>query len=212
MNGEFSSIVPIILAAGDSTRMGYPKALLPLGTDIFLTRILRTVQKSGLPAPTIVLGKAAGVIEPRIRNWRAAVYVNPDPGRGQMSSIKIGLSHLTPDCCAFMIWPVDHPAVSNHLIMGLARLFINSPAQIVLPVFGERRGHPAIFDRILLRELMDARLEESPKKILLRHKDGTAVLPTDEPGAVQDIDTPEDYQSLTGETLESALARGSDER
>jgi molybdenum cofactor cytidylyltransferase len=202
-----SSIAPIILAAGDSTRMGYPKALLPLGTDTFITRILGIIRKTELPRPVIVLGRAAGIIRPRIRDWPAEICINPDPDRGQLSSIQLGLSRVNPEFEAGMIWPVDQPAVSEELVLRLIQLFVDSRSLITIPMCGERRGHPAIFHRSLFKEFMDAPLEEGPKKILLRHESEIAILPTEETGTIRDIDTPADYQALTGEELKTALAK-----
>jgi molybdenum cofactor cytidylyltransferase len=202
-----TSIVPVILAAGDSTRMGYPKALLPLGTDTFVTRILRTLRNAGLSKPLIILGRCASWIQPQIQVWPADVRINPDPSRGQLSSIQLALSDLPPESNAIMIWPVDQPAVSEDLVRRLAQLFVASVSRIAYPVHEGKRGHPAIFHHALFQEFMDAPLEEGPRRILLRHQHATAVLPTEESAAVQDIDTPADYEALTGESLDSALAR-----
>ena len=203
-----SLIVPIILAAGDSKRMGYPKALLPLANDTFLTRILRTLQSAGLAKPVILLGRAAAMIQPKIADWPAHVVVNPDPDRGQLSSIQLGLSNLDSKSAAALIWPVDLPGVSEALICRLVELFISMEPEIALPTCGERRGHPAIFHRCLFPEIMDAPLERGPKEILLRHQAATSTLPTEELACFQDIDTPEDYLMLTGIRLDSVLANG----
>ena len=201
-----ASIAPIILAAGDSTRMGYPKALLPFGHERFLTHILGVLSRLGFPRPVIVLGRAAGIIQPQIALWPADIQINPDPDRGQLSSIQIGLSRVEREHMAGMIWPVDQPDVPEDLVCEVAQLFLSSGALIACPKCNEKRGHPAIFHRSLFQEFMDAPLEEGPKKILLRHQAETAILPTEASGTIFDIDTPGDYQTLTGVTLESALA------
>jgi molybdenum cofactor cytidylyltransferase len=201
------SITPIILAAGDSTRMGYPKALLPLGCETFLTRILETVRKVGLAESTIVLGRAATAILPRIQDCPGRILINPDPDRGQLSSIQLGLSSVPPDALGAMIWPVDQPAVSEGLVRGLVQLFIQSEPRIVFPRFGQKRGHPAVFHRDLFQEFMETPLEEGPKNILARHARETAEILTEEPGVVEDIDTPAEYEALTGDSLENALRR-----
>ncbi len=208
---SIASIAPVVLAAGDSTRMGYPKALLPLGADdTFITRILKTICKVGLPRPIIILGKAAQIIQPRIRNWPGEIYVNPDPGRGQLSSIQLALSHIHSVFSSCLIWPVDQPTVSENLVRNLAQLFITSESLIAIPRCRHKRGHPAIFHRTLFQEFLGTPVEEGPKSILKRHRKAIAVMQTDELAAIQDIDTPSDYQALTGESLESALARSSD--
>jgi molybdenum cofactor cytidylyltransferase len=202
-----NSIAPVILAAGDSTRMGYPKALLPLGSDIFLTRILKTIHDVGLASATIVLGKSASIIKPYIQDAGATILINPDPSRGQLSSIQLALASLGPEIHAAMIWPVDMPAVQPDLVHRLAELFNSSGSRIVLPQYGEKRGHPAVFHRSLFQEFMDAPLAEGPKNILLRHQQEISILTVQESAAVEDIDTPSDYQTLTGEALYSALAK-----
>jgi len=200
-----ASILPIVLAAGDSTRMGYPKALLPLGAELFITRILRVLRDAGLPRPVIVLGRTAALIQPCIQSWPADVRINPDPDRGQLSSIQLALENIGPEYDAGMIWPVDQPAVSEDLVHRLAQLFLSSGSRIVCPACGGRRGHPAIFHRDLFLEFMAAPLDEGPKKILVRHQHETTELLTEESAAVRDIDTPSDYLALTGQALESAL-------
>ena len=139
-------ITPVILAAGDSRRMGYPKALLPLESDIFLTRVLQTVQEAGLGKPTVVLGKTAPLVQPRIDACQVDILINPDPGRGQLSSIQLAFSSLRPECIAAMIWPVDQPLVSVDLIRNLARLFLSSDALIAHPVCGGRTATRQSFD------------------------------------------------------------------
>jgi len=186
--------------------MGYPKALLPLGNDTFITRILRTVRSAGLPKPVVILGRAAARIRPRIVDWPADVLVNPDPDRGQLSSIQLALCSLNQEFAAGMIWPVDLPAVSEDLVRRLVQLFSDSEPKIALPMHGGRRGHPAIFDRSLFQEFMKASPEEGPKGILARYRNASAILPTEEKASVQDIDTPADYEDLTGRTLDSVLA------
>ncbi len=202
-----NSIAPVILAAGDSTRMGYPKALLPLGNDLFINCILKTVQKVGFSEPTVILGKSAAIIEPHIADFGVKILINPDPDRGQLSSIQIALTNLGPEFDAALIWPVDIPAAPEDLVRRLTELFINSGALISFPVCGDKRGHPAIFHHFLFQEFMNAPLAEGPKKILLRHERETSMLAVQESASIKDIDTPSDYEELTGETLDSALAR-----
>lgn len=204
---SFPSITPIILAAGDSTRMGYPKALLPIKDSTFVTRILGAVRSIGFAEPVLILGKAAEIIRPALEGLAVVIRINPEPDRGQLSSIQLGLSSAPAGAQAAMIWPVDQPAVSEELVRNLAQLFTDSEPLIAFPKYGNRRGHPAIFHRKIFHEFMEAPLQEGPKGILLRHEKDTAELFTNEPAVVEDIDTPSDYEALTGESLESALMR-----
>jgi molybdenum cofactor cytidylyltransferase len=204
---SLNSIAPVLLAAGDSTRMGHPKALLPLGPDLFINRILKTIREVGLPRATVVLGNAASVIKPHILDLQTNIVINPDPSRGQLSSIQLGLSCLDPTMEAVLIWPVDMPYVTAGLVKRLAELFNDSGALISFPIYREKRGHPAIFHRSLFKEFMEAPLAKGPKEILVRHQKETAALHVQEEFSVKDVDTPAEYQNLTGETLDSALKR-----
>ena len=186
-------------------RMGYPKALLPLESDCFLTWILKVVQNSELGKPKVVLGNNVQDIQSRLQEWQIDILINTEPERGQLSSIQMALSSLPPESVAAMIWPVDQPLVPVRLVDNLARKFLDSNALIAYPVYGERLGHPAVFHRKLFREFMEAPLEEGPKGILLNHQADTAVLPTDEPGTVYDFDTPSDYEDAFGKRLDSLV-------
>jgi molybdenum cofactor cytidylyltransferase/nicotine blue oxidoreductase len=187
--------------------MGYPKALLPFGNELFLTHILRILKDAGMAKPRIILGKAAPQIISCIRHWSADIIVNKNPDRGQLSSIQLGISDLDPEFAAAMIWPVDQPAVSADVVQCLVRLFVESEQLMAFPQFEKRRGHPAIFDRSLFQEFMDAPLAEGPKSILLKYRNSCAILDTKEVACFQDIDTPAEYQALMGESLDSIFKK-----
>ena len=204
---DMPEIVPVILAAGDSSRMGYPKALLPLGDDTFLSHILKTLDTFGLPAALVVLGMHAARIQPLLEDRKAHILINPDPARGQASSIRLALASLDPDIAGCLIWPVDQPLVSPDLVRDLMRLFAESSAVIALPRCQGRAGHPAIFGPTMIHELLAASPEANPKLLVARHAPETVWLETGESGTVDDIDTPEDYFRLVGEPLASALSR-----
>jgi len=205
MTRLLESIAPVILAAGNSERMGYPKALLPLGEEIFLTRILRILRETGFARPRLVLGRDAALINARIGDYPVDIYVNPDPDRGQLSSIQLGISELPEKFEAAMLWPVDQPAVSVETVRRLAGLFVMNDCRIAVPLHGGKRGHPAIFHRTLFHEFMDAPMEKGAKGIISRYESETCFLVTDESAAFTDIDTPSDYQALTGLSLDSVM-------
>jgi len=201
------SIAPVILAAGNSKRMGYPKALLPLGDEIFLTRILRILREVGLVRPRLILGRDAELIIARIGDYPADIIVNPDPDRGQLSSIQLGISGLSEEFEAAMLWPVDQPDVSVELARSLTELFTANDCRVAVPIRGGKRGHPAIFHRTMFHEFMNAPMEKGAKGIISRYESETCFLPTDESAAFTDIDTPSDYQALTGQSLNSVLGK-----
>lgn len=200
-------VVPIVLAAGDSRRMGYPKALLPLGSTTFLCRILMTLDEAGLRNPLVVLGTQAELIRGSLSGTTAEVAVNPHPEVGQLSSLWLALERVNPRADGCLVWPIDHPAVSAGLVRELIRVFTIGEALLVLPWHRGRRGHPAVFSSTLFPELLALPAREGAKRVVLRHAERTVLLPTPEAATIEDIDTPEDYYGLTGEELAAALAR-----
>ena len=204
---SLEGITAIVLAAGDSTRMNYPKALLPLGDATFLTHILEILDRLGFAEPCVVLGRDAARVRPVIAGARIRILINQAPERGQLSSIQLAISNLGPACSACLVWLVDQPAVSELLVGSLVKLFQDTGAPLALPRCGEKMGHPVIFRRQLFQELLDTPSEQGAKQVVLRHAHQAAILSTGEAGCVEDVDTPKDYYLLTGETLDAALSR-----
>jgi molybdenum cofactor cytidylyltransferase len=188
-------IMPIVLAAGDSRRMGTPKALLPLADGTFLTVILDKLARLGLPVPTVVLGNHARLIMPSLEGRAVRVLINPHPEQGQISSMQLGLGSVG-ECSGCLVWPVDQPAVREEVVGQLIESFGRSEALIAMPLCGGRRGHPAIFRSRMCRELLAVAAEAGPKDLIRGHAGETVLLETDDPGTVDDIDTPADYRSL----------------
>jgi molybdenum cofactor cytidylyltransferase len=201
------NITPVILAAGDSARMGHPKALLPLGAETFLTRILATLKELDLADARVILGTHEPQIRPLLLSCQVRILVNPNPERGQFSSMRLALENLDSGCRGCLIWPVDQPLISPGLVRDLIRLFWRISAPLVMPVYSGKTGHPALFGRVLIDELLAAPPDANPKLIIAKYKIEAAQLPCDEGGTVEDIDTPDDYLRLTGESLPLALAR-----
>jgi len=98
---------------------------------------------------------------------------------------------------------VDQPDVSEALVLDLVKCFRESGASVAMPVFRGRRGHPAIFGRGLLGELLNTPLDEGPKRVVMSRE--PVLLECSEPGTVTDTDTPADYLALTGISLQEAL-------
>ncbi len=194
----------VILAAGASTRMGAPKALLPApGGRPFVVRIIRSLLAAGLDDIVVVTGrdhegivKAVEADGPRVRPQFAR---NPDPERGQLSSLWVGMDAVvTPQSDGLLVTLVDVPMVEPGTIVRVIATWRRTRAPIVRPAIGDRHGHPVVFDRAVFRELRDAPVEEGAKTVVRAHEaDLVNVAVTDE-GCLVDVDTRADYDALTG--------------
>jgi molybdenum cofactor cytidylyltransferase len=184
----------IILAAGSSTRMGRPKALLDIGGLTFLGHILRNHHALGLPV-TVILGEHQAEIQAGVDLTEAAVLVNPHPELGPLSSLKIGLQS-SEESEAVLIHPVDHPLVRVDSLRGLLDSHHASPHRIIVPQFGARRGHPVLFPRLFYDELLAAPLDQGARYVVWRRPETVLILKVPDEGVIQNIDTPKDYDRL----------------
>jgi CTP:molybdopterin cytidylyltransferase MocA len=195
-------IAAIILAAGASTRMGSPKALLPDAEGRpFVARIVRTFASAGVPDIVVVTGAQHDGIVAAVNHDHPPVMPrfvqNPDPSRGQLSSLWSGLDASDrPDVEAVLITLVDVPMVSASTIVAVVEAWRRSRAPIVRPAIGDRHGHPVLFDRAVFNELRSAPLDEGAKSVVHRYADQLVNVQVEDTGCLIDIDTRTDYDML----------------
>lgn len=191
------TIAGLVLAAGASRRMGRPKALLALdASGVTFARAICDRLTTAAVSPIVVVTRAdlrdalaAGL--PGIR-----LVVNPDPDRGQLSSLLAGLDVLGP-CDAVLVTLVDLPLFQSSTVTSLLARWRDTRAPLVRPVHEGRNGHPAIFGRALLDALRVADIAAGAKPVMDRFLANAVSVPVDDPGTVEDIDTPDAYDRLT---------------
>jgi len=190
-------VIPgLILAAGKSTRMGRPKAILPLGDHSFLARIVRSFQEAGVDDVVVVLGAEAEFISERLRDESvtARVVVNERYESGQLSSLLAGLRAVDrPGVRAILLTLVDVPLVGPSTIRAVLDRYRDTGALVVRPVRGEEHGHPVLIDRRLFDALRGADPSSGAKPVVRLHVSPEGDVPIDDDGAYLDIDTPEEY-------------------
>jgi molybdenum cofactor cytidylyltransferase len=189
-------IAGIILAAGASTRMGTPKALLDYQGETFVARLVR-VLGSVCDQVIVVLGNQLDDIRPHVPN-RARIAINPDPDRGQLSSLQTALAEMLPEAEGFAFIPVDCPSVGEETVAGLAQAFANRRRDtlFVIPRRSGRRGHPVLAARSVADELLRLPPTGEAREVVHRHVANTEYIEVDDEGIFTDIDTPEAYQQL----------------
>ena len=135
-------VIGVILAAGASTRMGRPKALLPIGADTFVVRLARAFIAAGIDDLVVVTGPERDAIDSALAVARIAARVveNPRRERGQLSSLHVGLALADkPGVVAVVVGLVDVPLVSALTIGAVVEAYRRTHAPIVRPVCGARR-------------------------------------------------------------------------
>ena len=190
----------LVLAAGRSSRMGRPKAVLPDGDgEALVARVVRTLGEAGLARVLVVAAPdTRDAIETALREHRdppaVTVLVNPEPDRGQLSSLLTGLA-AAGDADALLVTLVDVPFVSAATVAAVIEAWKRTRAPIVRPASSTRHGHPVIFDRSLFEALRTAPLEAGAKHVVRAHEAGIVNVPVTDEGAFLDLDTPDDYQA-----------------
>ena len=184
-------IAGLILAGGASRRMGRPKALLEFQDETFIGRLQRIFLAHTEPL-VIVLGHDQGAIQsaldPRVRQ-----AINPDPERGMLSSLQAGLLLLN-DAERVLFLPLDYPAIQ---IDTVARLCAAPLANITMPRFEGRRGHPVLISQEVVKQLL-ALPPGAAARDLIRSQNATVqYVDVNDPAILMDVDTPEDYQALS---------------
>jgi molybdenum cofactor cytidylyltransferase len=181
----------IILAAGESRRMGRAKAFLPFRGGTFLSNIAEVLGQRCSPVIAVFGFDAARLIE-RARPLGIRAVENPDYPLGMLTSLQAGLRVLPNEAEAAFFTLVDHPAISLSTVDALLR----SEARIAIPRFENTRGHPVLIRREIIRELMAEPAASKVRDVIDRHAAEIAYIEVSDPGISDDIDDPALYEKL----------------
>ena len=187
-----------ILAAGESRRMGTPKALLPYRGKTFLEHLLEVTRHSRVGVARVVLGAGADTIREHLRLDPEMIVVNSAWPQGQLSSIQAAIRSLPEGGTeGLLLCPVDHPLVSAALVARLIEEFDASGKLIVLPTYRGRRGHPVIFRATLYQELLAAAPEVGARQVVWAHAADLLEVATEEEGVILNLNDPEGFKRAT---------------
>jgi molybdenum cofactor cytidylyltransferase len=197
-----NQVAAIILAAGESRRMGTPKALLQFRGQTFLDGLIARLQTQCDPV-IVVLGHEADSIRRSIPAAIAAavrIVVNPNYPLGMLSSLQAGLRALPEEVLHAVFTLVDHPNPAGATIAAV----VDAPAApVVIPRFEGRKGHPVRLSRPVIGELLALPPGAKPTDVLYRYVAATRFLDTDDSGIVDDIDDREAYDEFMARCGES---------
>jgi molybdenum cofactor cytidylyltransferase len=192
------SAAGLILAAGESKRMGFPKALLEFQGETFLDRLIAAFSPFCDPV-MVVLGCGAEEIRSGIRRPGHALFArNEAYSLGQLSSMQCGLRALEQaapreDLEGVLFTLVDHPNVRPST---LAALLTPPHPALAIPRYEGRRGHPMFISAALIPEFLALPADSQAKAVVARHADRTRYVDVSDPGVLDDVDDPAAYRRL----------------
>jgi molybdenum cofactor cytidylyltransferase len=201
----------VILAAGDSSRMGRDKALLPWpppapghlpSSETFLSSAVRALEFS-TDFVIVVAGANEAALAPLVYSIGASLVANPDPSRGQFSSLQIGINEvLSRGRDAAIITLVDRPPARRATIEKLRTSFTSAVPGVwaVVPEYSGQHGHPYVVGRELMTIFLDASATANARDIEHAHQQHIQYVPVDDPFVAMNVNTPEDYAALTAKS------------
>jgi molybdenum cofactor cytidylyltransferase len=191
----------VVPAAGLSRRMGEPKLLLPLGGTTVIRRLLDSLRDAGVEQRIVVCRKDDDSLRREIDAADATV-VQPDVDPPDMrTSVEHALRHIRESAApaaddAWLLAPADHPVLNADVVRELLRRWRTSLAEILVPTFRGRRGHPTIFRWRLADAIAEIPPDRGLKHLLRLHSAAVEEAPVDDPGILTDLDTPTDLAAL----------------
>lgn len=202
------SFAGVILAAGESSRMGSDKAMLPWppsaegrppSKETFLSSAIRSFSLD-TDFVLVVVGKNQSLLSPVIYANGADLAVNPDPSRGQFSSLQTGLQEvLSRGRDAAMITLVDRPPADRKTVELLRDAFENAPGDVwaVVPEFGGKHGHPYLIGREMIERFLRAPATGNAREIEHANQDHIQYVAVTDPRIAMNVNTPAEYSALT---------------
>lgn len=184
----------LILAAGESKRMGKPKLLLPFGEKTIIEAVIEGVIGSRVEKILVVLGANREEIEKKIQNFPLKIAVNPNFGRGMLSSVQLGFQTLPENAKAVLVFLGDQPSISSNVINKIIDAYKETEKGIVLPVYKSERGHPVLIDMKYRDEVENLKPNLGLRALVYNHPEDIHEVKVETPSILRDIDDMEDYK------------------
>jgi len=183
----------MILAAGESRRMGEPKLLLLFGERTIIEAVVSSVIHSKVDEVLVVLGSSAEKIEEKIKDFSLRITVNPDYKQGMLSSVQWGFKEIPKEIQGVLVCLGDQPSISTGIIDRVIDAYNRTGKGIVVPTYKKRRGHPVLIDMKYLEEIQNLSPEVGLRGVVYNHPQDTLEVEVDTSSILRDIDNADDY-------------------
>jgi len=187
-------IYAMILAAGESKRMGKPKLILPFGETTILGAVINNVLSSKADKILVVLGSDAEKIRKKIENLSLEITTNPGYQKGMLSSVQWGFKNLSDNAKAALVCLGDQPGISTVVINKVIDVYKRTRKGIVIPVYKKNRGHPVLIDIKYRKDVKNLNPDIGLRELVYNHPEDTVEVKVEAPSILHDIDDPDDYR------------------
>ena len=192
---EPERVFALILAAGESRRLGRPKQLLDLGGKAVVAHVVEHAQASGVDGIVVVIGSHASEVELELRGYPVYRVFNPQFAEGQGASLAAGMRSIPSTVDAVVVLLGDMPGISTESIAAVVRRWRETHAPAVVATYGDERRHPVLFDRSVFFDLASLESDVGGRELLRALGEMVETVPI-EGGVPSDIDTEEDWERL----------------
>lgn len=187
-------IAAVVLAAGQSKRMGSPKMILPWGDTTVIGRVVAVLQEAGVAEICAVTGGAHEQVEAALKGKGVRMVFNPRFEQDEMAfSLQVGLANLSVQAQAALVVLGDQPQIQPQVVCKIMHVYEAQQASLVVPSYQMRRGHPWLIDRALWPEVMALQPPCTLRDVLTALPERILYVPVDTDSVLRDLDTPEDY-------------------
>ena len=190
----------IILAAGESRRMGLPKMLLEVNGLTMIENVIGNVAESETDGILVVLGSNSEKLVGIVSKYAVNYCININYSEGMLSSVQCGFRNLPLDTGAVMVFQGDQPFIASSTINLVIDAYRTSGKGVIIPLFNGSRGHPLLLSSCYRDEIETLDPGEGLRSITRIHADDIFEIETGDPGILRDIDTYEDYRRVFNQT------------
>jgi molybdenum cofactor cytidylyltransferase len=191
----------IILAAGESKRMGFPKMLLDFNGKSMLESVIENVSASDVNHILVVLGAERDKLTELVRNMNVSYCYNEHYKKGMLSSVRCGVENTPGDCDAVLVFQGDQPFISPEVINTVIEAYRLSGKGLVIPVCKKKRGHPLLISRKYLEKIALLDDHEGLRSLAYLYSDDVLEVETDDQTILRDFDTYEEYKKEINQIL-----------
>ena len=187
-------ISAIVLAAGQSTRMGQPKMLMPWGKTCVIGQVVSILLDAGVDDIHVVTGGLQKELKEVLKDYKVDYLFNQDFANGEMlMSVQAGLRGLGGETEAALIVLGDQPQIRSRTVCAIVEKYYATRSKIIVPSYKMHRGHPWLVDKFYWQEIINLLPPSTMQKFLYLHNNEIEYVVVDTASVIQDLDTQTDY-------------------